>query len=158
MNKSEILADRLEEVIYDSPWYGQNINDILSKINATQALIRINNQHSIAEILQHMTVWKRFVYQKTFGDKEFDIRANDETDWKIIESLSEGEWGTMILEFMSITGELIQALGQLSAASYDKKVPGRDYTYDHMLFGIVDHDIYHIGQIALLSKLVTDEI
>ena len=55
MNKSEILADRLEEVIYDSPWYGQNINDILSKINATQALIRINNQHSIAEILQHMT-------------------------------------------------------------------------------------------------------
>lgn len=39
-----------------------------------------------------MTVWKRFAYQKTFGDKEFDIRANDETDWKIIESLSEGEW------------------------------------------------------------------
>ena len=31
-------------------------------------------------------------------------------------------------------------------------VPGRDYTYYDMLHGIINHDLYHTGQIMILKK------
>ena len=31
-------------------------------------------------------------------------------------------------------------------------MPGRDYTYYDMLHGIINHDMYHTGQIVLLQK------
>ena len=57
MNKSETLAARLEEIIFESPWYGNNIESSIMKITAVQATQRINGQHNIAEILCHMIQW-----------------------------------------------------------------------------------------------------
>lgn len=154
MNKSETLAARLEEVLYEKPWYGTCVHDILEKINATQAVHRINGQHNIAELLHHMTQWKKFVYEKTFGDKTFDI-IDDSVNWKTFDTISSGEWATLILEFVSIASDLVNGLNNLSLATYEKIVPGRKYSYEHLLFGIVDHDIYHLGQIALLHKMIS---
>ncbi len=34
----------------------------------------------------------------------------------------------------------------------DTIVPGRNYSYYTLLHGIVNHDLYHAGQIALIKK------
>lgn len=153
MNKNEILAARIDEVMYESPWYGSNVNDLLSKITASQAIQRVNGQHNIAELLHHMIQWKRFVYEKTFGDKTFDI-VDNAINWKVFDALSEGEWAAMNLEYISVTSDLVNGLNNLSLSIYAKTVPGRKYNYEHLLYGIVDHDIYHLGQIALMQKMI----
>jgi nicotinate-nucleotide pyrophosphorylase (carboxylating) len=43
----------------------------------------------------------------------------------------------------------------LEDAYLDKAVPGKNYTFYVLLHGIVQHDLYHAGQIALLKKLAT---
>ena len=153
MNKNEILAARIDEGMYESPWYGSNVNDLLSKITASQAIQRVNGQHNIAELLHHMIQWKRFVYEKTFGDKTFDI-VDNAINWKVFDALSEGEWAAMNLEYISVTSDLVNGLNNLSLSIYAKTVPGRKYNYEHLLYGIVDHDIYHLGQIALMQKMI----
>jgi uncharacterized damage-inducible protein DinB len=154
MNKSEQLAQRIEKITYDSPWHGSNLESAIMKVTAAQAVQRIHGQHNIAEIVKHMIQWKKFVFQKTFGDKSFDI-TDPAQDWNVIDSLTQGEWEILKLEFMEITGDIVQGLDQLSQASFSKKVPGRDYTYDDLFIGIVDHDLYHQGQIVLLYKMIT---
>lgn len=153
MNKNEILAARMYEVMFESPWYGTNVNDLLGKITASQAIQRVNGQHNIAELLHHMIQWKRFVYEKTFGDKTFDI-VDNAINWKVFDALSEGEWAAMNLEYISVTSDLVNGLNNLSLSIYAKTVPGRKYNYEHLLYGIVDHDIYHLGQIALMQKMI----
>jgi uncharacterized damage-inducible protein DinB len=36
----------------------------------------------------------------------------------------------------------------------DQKVVGEEYTIREMLHGVVEHGVYHGGQIAVLKKLV----
>ena len=36
----------------------------------------------------------------------------------------------------------------------DEIVPGRAYDYYTMLHGIIQHDLYHCGQIAILKKVM----
>ena len=40
----------------------------------------------------------------------------------------------------------------LPDARFDEPVPGRDYTLGAMMKGVVEHDTYHGGQIAILKK------
>jgi hypothetical protein len=35
-----------------------------------------------------------------------------------------------------------------------KQVPGRNYPYETMLHGIVEHTIYHSGQIAMILSML----
>ena len=44
----------------------------------------------------------------------------------------------------------------MTAAQLGAPVPGHDYSYYVMLHGIVQHDVYHAGQIALIKKLLAD--
>ncbi len=155
MNKSELLSHRIEEITFDTPWHGQNLESTIMKVTVAQAITRLHGQHNIAEIVLHMIQWKKFVFQKTFGDKLFDIGINSQEDWKVVDQLSQGDWEMMKLEFLEVTGEIVQGLDNFGQATFTKTVPGRDYTYDHLLLGIVDHDIYHQGQIALLYKMIT---
>ena len=34
-----------------------------------------------------------------------------------------------------------------------EKVGGRNYDFFYLLHGIIHHDVYHLGQIAILKKL-----
>ena len=154
MNKSETLAKRIEEVIYDQPWHGNNLETTMMQVTAKESVIRILGQHNIAELVYHMIQWKKFVIQKTFGDKSFDIIHNSPEDWKTIDQLTQGEWETLKFEFLEVTAELVQGLENFGQSTFSKPVPGRDYTYDHLLHGIVDHDIYQQGQISLIYKMI----
>ena len=52
--------------------------------------------------------------------------------------------------------ELASAVAALPDARLDEMVPGKEgahYTFYYMLHGLVQHELYHAGQIALLKKM-----
>lgn len=50
---------------------------------------------------------------------------------------------------------LAHAIELLNDASLQVTVPGRDYDFYHLFHGIVQHSLYHGGQIAVLKRLVS---
>ncbi len=44
-------------------------------------------------------------------------------------------------------------MARLSVDDLDKVVAGRDYTMYVMLHGVIQHNLYHAGQIAVLKKV-----
>lgn len=53
--------------------------------------------------------------------------------------------------------ELIDVLQKEKDNRLIEIVPGRKYNFRDLLYGIVQHDIYHIGQIAYLTKLLQNK-
>jgi hypothetical protein len=52
--------------------------------------------------------------------------------------------------------ELVAAVAALADSRLDEIVPGKEgayYTFYYMLHGVVQHELYHAGQIALLKKM-----
>ncbi len=113
---------------------------------------RLSNTHSIAEIVYHMTTWRIFAVRKLQGDAEFDIKTEDK-DWKKFPVVDEFEWEAIQMELSLSQEELISELEKIADDSFlEEFVPGRDYSYYTLIHGVVQHDVYHAGQIDSLKK------
>jgi len=59
-----------------------------------------------------------------------------------------------LLKLQESQKELIEAAAKFPEERYGELVPSKvqKYTYYTLLHGIMQHDIYHLGQIAILKK------
>jgi len=78
-----------------------------------------------------------------------------EQDWPPVHDVSEPAWRKTLEDFEQGHIQLRQSITQLTAERLGETVPGKDYTVYVMLHGIIQHDLYHAGQIALLKKAFT---
>jgi hypothetical protein len=52
----------------------------------------------------------------------------------------------------SVHEELTTAVSVFPESRLTETIPGKDYAFTNMLLGVVQHELYHAGQIALLKK------
>ncbi len=144
---------RMQAVAQGDAWYGMNAKEALDKIPAEIATKRFHGQHNIAEILKHMIQWKRFCYEKAVGNVDFDIYGSSEHDWETMDSITIKEWSGLKAKYFTINEDLIDAILNMEKEWLDQSVPGRKYTYSFLYNGIIEHDIYHLGQIIFIYKM-----
>ncbi len=153
MTEIDRIARLLEKTFDKQPWYGSSIMQILSTIDSETATTKHGDTHSIIELVFHMASWRKFVIQKLKGDEAFDI--TEETNFP-----KPTKWSDAIEQLYQSQRELIEATKQFPADRLNELVPSNTmkYTYYTLLHGIVQHDVYHIGQIVLLRKLAARQI
>jgi uncharacterized damage-inducible protein DinB len=157
-NIVQILAAQHQEVWTGSPWYGSSVQSGLSGITPQQATYRLSGQHNIAEIVNHMVQWKKFVLEKIRGNAAFDIELNSKDDWTTIDRLDETSWNQIVESFNAVTASLLSEMRLVQENLLRESVPGRKYSYSQLIEGIRDHDIYHLGQVIILKKIAQHEI
>jgi len=142
--------------IYDgTPWYGDNITTYLTGVSAEKAVLKPDRlNHSIAEIVSHMTAWRYFVIEKMKGNAEYEV-WDTELNWQKITSLTEIEWQSIKGELLKSQTQLLLQIDQMQESLLSSQVDGRKYNFRLMLQGIGQHDIYHAGQISIIRKLVS---
>jgi uncharacterized damage-inducible protein DinB len=142
---AQTIAQRLEVIYQGEPWFGESLQTKLKTVSEENAFKQpVNNKHSIAEILSHMDYWhKRFALEvqgKT--PAEFSEAEN----WPAVGDLKKRGWKNLQASFDKAHHELIGSLqkanGKLSADLITN------------LNGMVDHDVYHLGQIGIVKSLV----
>jgi uncharacterized damage-inducible protein DinB len=150
MSELKNIASMLSKVYEKNAWHGPSVKEVLAPIGAEHALKRLPNTHSIIELVNHMTAWRIFTARKLAGDTKFkvteDLNFPNSTDWPA--ALSELE---------NSQNELIAAIASFPPERLDETVPHatHHYTYYTLLHGIIQHDLYHLGQIMLIHKAVT---
>jgi uncharacterized damage-inducible protein DinB len=148
------ITARMHAVAEGSPWFGLSVKEALETIDHVQAVERINKQHNIAEILNHINQWKKFSFEKTAGDTGFDIVLNSNQDWKKIDHLTAREWQALRDMYFELNAELVDAIQHVKKDWLDQIVPDRKYSFADLFHGIIDHDIYHLGQIIIVHKMI----
>lgn len=155
---AEKLIAELEKVINGDPWYGASLKTILSDVNCERALIKLSgNVHSIAEITHHVCGWIEEVASRFEGNESKDPERGD---WKAITELSEFEWDELRRNLFTAHSNIIDLVRKLPFEQLEEQVGkeknkelGTGISYREMLVGLMEHNIYHGGQIALLKKL-----
>ena len=66
--------------------------------------------------------------------------------------ISEGAWDEAIERLKTGHKKLAQRIAVLTDADLLNKVPGRDHTVYMTVHGLIQHNLYHAGQIAILKK------
>lgn len=148
----ERISHLIKNAYNGSAWHGSSVITLLDGISATQAANHpLEKCHSIWEIIRHMIVWRQFAWNKLVGEKTFDV-INSQQDWPYIESFANTAWQETLTDLEDSQQSLLQALNQIDDSLLEQRVPGRNYSYYILLHGIIQHDLYHLGQIALLKQ------
>jgi uncharacterized damage-inducible protein DinB len=156
--ESKRIHHLLARTFSGEAWHGTPVTQLLENVTAAQARARpVTGGHTIGELVLHMISWRNFARQKLVGDPAYDIRTPEE-DWPGLEFTDEASWKTTLRTLADSQEQLLAAIATMHDAQLNETVPGRNYSYYILLHGIIVHDVYHAGQIALLKKgIMTDQ-
>jgi uncharacterized damage-inducible protein DinB len=154
MTETFRLADQIRRAFEGSAWHGDSMLELLADVNAKTAAARpIKDAHSIWEILLHVAAWDDVVARRTGGTA---VTLTDEQNFPTVTDTSEAAWSRAIESTKKTHHELIKAVAAFSDSRLTDQVPGKTenyYNFYYMFSGIVQHELYHAGQIALLKKV-----
>jgi uncharacterized damage-inducible protein DinB len=146
MSRAKRISDLLRSTFEKNAWYGPAVMEVLADVTPEQATKNINGSNSIIELVGHMTAWRTFTIKKLEGDSEFDIE-NDEMNFP-----SSNDWELTLQGIKESQNKLLLLLESISEEKISEMVPGRKYNFQTLLHGVIQHDIYHLGQIQLIKK------
>jgi uncharacterized damage-inducible protein DinB len=154
MTESFRLADQIRRAFEGSAWHGDSILELLAGLNArTAAAHPIKDAHSIWEVLLHIAAWDDVVTRRAGGAA---VTLPDEQNFPTVSDTSEAAWSQAIESTKKTHHELIKAVAAFPDSRLMEQVPGKTQNYHnfyYMFSGIVQHELYHAGQIALLKKV-----
>jgi uncharacterized damage-inducible protein DinB len=154
------IADQLQRAFDGDPWYGSPLMKILGGVTAPQAAARpIKDAHSIWQIVLHIAAWQGAVLERLAGKA---ARLPAEGDWPEISDRSDAGWQNTLALLTERHNELMKAISgltddQLKQTVGEERDPatGSGVSVYYTLHGIIQHNIYHAGQIAILKKAVS---
>lgn len=155
MNEVHRIADQLHREHAGDPWHGPALRKILEGVDHAQAAARpLEGAHSIWELVLHITAWKNEVRHRLSGARASDPR---EGDWPPIGEPSAGAWRDACEKLEVAHRLLLSAVRQfpeqnLPVPTNDHRGEGIAATHYELLMGILQHDCYHAGQIAVLKR------
>jgi hypothetical protein len=147
------IITNLEKVSTGQPWYGRSVYEMLDETDPAVVYKWPNKQHSLIELLYHMITWADFTLHRLKGDKEKDMAAFEELDWREIDPKVH-TWKKGLTEFKAIHTEIIELLNAKDDEFLKEMVDYRKYNFRFLLNGLIQHNIYHIGQVAYVKKLL----
>ena len=149
------IIQLLTEAYNGKPWTGVSILDVINDITPDEAIFRESpDNKNVFDYVWHIVSWRRFAIERLAGNDSYDIALNSDLDWTNNLKPSQNQW-LQLREILSATQViLLRRLAQAPPSLLAQQVAGKDYTYFTMLNGIVQHDAYHLGQIAMVKKHV----
>jgi uncharacterized damage-inducible protein DinB len=151
MNEIQSIVDQLQRAFEGHAWHGPAVRELLADVSAAQADARpIAQAHSIWEVVLHISTWEHIVRRRLQGEVIDELP--DEEDWPAVRDTSEAAWRKAVQDLEERNRALRDAVAQLDEARLTAKVPGKDHSVYIMLHGIIQHDLYHAGQVAVLKK------
>jgi uncharacterized damage-inducible protein DinB len=145
------IADQMERAFEGDAWHGSSISEVLGNVCAEEAAARpLAAVHTIWEIVLHMSVWQRIVRERLQGRPL--VALPDEVDWPTVTEFSDAVWAEAVLELRNEYELLRQEAQRWNDDDLEQTTEGERFTVYQMLHGVVQHGLYHAGQIAVLKK------
>ena len=150
MSETDRIWDQLQRSFEGGDaWRCPSLRDLLAAVGAPQAAARaIAGAPTIWELLLHVSVHEDVARRRLLGEAVDTLP--DEQAWPKPADPSAAAWLQAKLDFGEARRALRQAVASFPEARLAETVPGREYTFYVMLHGVVEHALYHAGQIEML--------
>ena len=157
MREVDRIADQLERAYCGDAWHGPSVRSVLNGVDAETAVGRPEpSAHSICEIVLHLTAWTQEVTRRL---RDGVARTPEAGDWPSRMVTSESDWQAVVAALDDANAELITVIRTMDDDRLSDVVGeareaalGTGVTRYVMLHGLVQHHVYHAGQISLLKR------
>ncbi|HVF81218.1 MAG TPA: DinB family protein [Flavisolibacter sp.] len=146
------IISQLKDAYEGDPWFGRNAKELLSEIDEQTAIIQFNHQHSILELVWHIITWREFTIDRLLPEKP--LAYFEGADWRKLNHTDKTLWPQGLHRLQETQQQLIDLLQKADDKVLDGQVKERSYNFRKLLHGLIQHDIYHLGQIAFINKAV----
>jgi uncharacterized damage-inducible protein DinB len=150
-NEASLIADQLRRAFEGEAWHGPALLELLRDVDAANAVAKpIDDAHSIWELVLHIAAWDGAALRRIAGET---VQLTGRDNFPVLpQPPSEEAWRKTIIQTRQTHDSLVETVAGLSDSRLRAQVPGKDYDFYFLLHGVVQHELYHAGQIAILKK------
>ena len=144
------IEDQLRRAFEGEAWYGDSMSEILAGVTAEKASAHpVPQVHSILEIVLHLIFTEDVMRRRIEGERAI---ISEGEDLFSVGEVSELVWKDTLVQMETGHRKLREVVGKLKEEDLEAKVVGQEYSIYFLLHGLIQHLIYHAGQIAMLKK------
>jgi hypothetical protein len=153
MTETGRIADQLERALDGDAWHGAPLLAMLRPIDAAGAARRpIAGAHTTWELVEHIRLWLDTA-RRRLGGEAVDWVAGE--DWPPMPGAATPEaWASAVHALERSARDLVAAVRALDDAALARPVAGQSYDAYVLLHGVVQHSLYHAGQIAIVQRAI----
>src|SRR5262249_46863315 len=153
MTETHRINSQLKRAQEGQTWHGPSLRELLEGVTAEQAAARpIPNAHSIWELVNHIIAWEQIARRRLEGEELADIP--DEINFPPVSETSGAAWQATLQSLEASNRSLRDGIKKIDDARLEESASGASYSNYFLLHGVIQHDLYHAGQIALLKKAI----
>jgi len=157
MTKSEQISNEVKNVLSGNPWYGNAIYTIINQVAFEAAYEKPPGSiHNIAGILLHMMAWTEEIMDRM---NEMAAQMPSSGDWPDPGDPDEQKWQNYVNDLKLVNVNLLGVIQNFPEEKWDEPINDTRntetvLTYLEMINGFIQHQVYHAGQIALLTRIL----
>ncbi len=157
MRETERIANLLEQTFEGKAYYGSSVLKALDGVTAALAVRKAKNfNNTIWEIVVHITLELKFHRQVLEGTAEKWVAG--ETTWQASGAqVTEAAWRQTLDELKAANRALVEAVRQLDDEILEKQAEKVSGNFYRMLNGVMQHGIFHAGQILVLKRVLAEK-
>lgn len=151
MTPTARIDRQLVRTFEGNAWHGPAVLELLSDVSAEEAGRRpIPGAHTIQELVLHIRAWEEVARRRLDGEL---VELDPAQDFPAGGAGGDAAaWSEIRQSLEDAHRRLRERVRRLDPGRWDEKAPGREHTLYDMVHGIIQHGLYHAGQIALLKK------
>ncbi len=146
------LAKHVREVFFGGNWTFANFQDMLSDVTLEEAVAQVHSFNTIATLVQDVTYYMSPIIDVLNGGP---LTSKDELSFAHPVFENEEAWRDWLAQMFQQVEELALLIEQVPDDKFASSFSDEKYgNHFRNLFGFVEHAHYHLGQIALIKKLL----
>ena len=148
MTEAGRIADQLRRALRGPAWHGDSLAEILEGVTAAQASATpIEGAHSIHALVLHAAAWAEIALERVTVGATREVTEAENFP-------PPGDWTEDLARLYAASDRLAAHIDNMSETELDFVLEPQTQTVYRLLHGVVQHHLYHAGQIVMLKKLV----
>jgi hypothetical protein len=153
MNLPQQIAKHFRDVHFGGNWTSVNLKAALADVTWQQATTNVDSLNTIAVLVFHMNYYVSAVLKVLQGNS---LDAHDKFSFDLPPIRSREDWDNLLEKTWKDAENFSALIEQLPESKFGETFEEEKYgTYYRNLHGIIEHCHYHLGQIVLIKKLLS---
>jgi hypothetical protein len=154
MTRNITIATRLREVLLNGHWIANtNYKEQIQNLKWQQVIQKIDTLNTIAALTYHINYYLEGLLN-AFGNGKLEI--SDKYSFNLPPIHSEADWNKLVTDFLDNSEKFANQVEKMNDSIFDQPFIDEEYgSYLRNIEGVIEHSYYHLGQISLIKKMIT---
>ena len=152
MTSSARLAKQLRGLYFGGSWTDTDFTKLLKDVNWVQATTQYKDLNTLVKLVYHTSY---YIEAQLSVLNENKLEASDKFSFDHPTIENENDWQNLVSKTWQVAEELATLIESMSDDELYSNFWGEKYgTFYDNFVGLIEHNHYHLGQIALIKKLL----